>query len=59
VHSSDGGKTWSTILVSSGTAQLTADVTHIDVRSPAEVVLETGNHESWSSTDNGKTWEKK
>jgi hypothetical protein len=38
---------------------LTSDITHIDVRDAAEVVLSTTNHEVWSSADSGKTWEKK
>jgi photosystem II stability/assembly factor-like uncharacterized protein len=39
--------------------QLGFDVTHIDVRGPAEIVVSTSNHEIWSSADGGKTWNKK
>jgi hypothetical protein len=59
LHSTDGGTTWSTIAVSFAGHALSSDVTHIDVRSPAEIVLTTDNHETWSSADGGQTWEKK
>jgi hypothetical protein len=58
-HSADGGVTWLQVQPSIKGQPLTSDITHIDVRGPAEVVISTSNHEIWSSADNGKTWEKK
>jgi putative zinc finger protein len=58
-HSADRGVTWLQVQPSINTLLLTSDITHIDVRSPAEVVLSTSRHEIWSSVDGGKTWEKK
>lgn len=59
LRSTDEGTTWTAVAVSFGGQPLTSDVTHIETRSSAEVMLITGNHESWSSSDGGKTWVKK
>lgn len=56
LHSSDGGKTWSTISVSFKTVPLTADIIRIDADGAAGISLETSNHEIWSTADGGKTW---
>ena len=58
-HSADSGVTWLQVQPSINTLLLTSDITHIDVRGPAEVVISTSHHEIWSSADRGKTWEKK
>ena len=58
-HSADSGITWTQVQPSIKTQQLSSDVTHIDVRGPAEIVVSTSNNEIWSSADGGKTWEKK
>jgi hypothetical protein len=58
-HSADSGVTWLQVQPSIKTLPLTSDITHIDVRGPAEVVISTSNHEIWSSADSGKTWAKK
>ncbi len=58
-HSADGGVTWLRVQPSVQGQALTSDITHIEVRASAEVVISTSNHEIWSSADNGKTWEKK
>jgi hypothetical protein len=58
-HSADGGVTWLQVQPSIRALPLTSDITHIDMRGAAEVVLSTTNHEIWSSADSGKTWEKK
>jgi hypothetical protein len=57
MHSSDDGATWSTVTVSSGSQTLNSDVTRIDLRG-REIVLTTGNLETWHSDDAGKTWKK-
>jgi Putative zinc-finger len=58
-HSADSGVTWLQVRPSIKALPLSSDITHIDVRGPAEVVISTSNHEVWSSADGGKTWEKK
>ena len=58
-HSADSGVTWLRVQPSIRTLPLTSDITHIDVRGAAEVVISTSNHEIWSSADSGKTWDKK
>jgi hypothetical protein len=59
LHSLDNGVTWNTVAVSFEGHPLTSAVTHIDASSPTQIVLTTDNHETWSSADGGKTWEKK
>ena len=58
-HSADSGVTWLQVQPSIEALPLTSDITHIDVRGAAEVVISTSHHEIWSSADSGKTWEKK
>jgi Putative zinc-finger len=58
-HSANGGITWSQVYPSAQQQTLSDDVTHIDIYSPSQLVLSTGNHQSWSTADGGKTWEKK
>jgi hypothetical protein len=58
-HSSDSGVTWLPVQPSIKALPLTSDITYIDMRGAAEVVISTTNHEIWSSADSGKTWEKK
>jgi hypothetical protein len=59
LHSIDGGTTWNAVVVSFNGQPLGADITHIEMRGPAGIILATDNHESWNSTDGGKTWEKR
>lgn len=58
-HSATGGVTWEQVRPSVKAQPLTSDITHIDVRSPAEIVISTSNSEIWSSANGGRTWEKK
>ena len=58
-YSADSGVTWVQVQASVKSQQLSSDITHIDVRGPAEIVVSTNNHELWSSRDSGKTWDKK
>ena len=57
-HSANGGVTWSQVYPSAQQQTLSDDVTHIDIYSPSQVALFTSNHQSWSTADGGKTWEK-
>jgi photosystem II stability/assembly factor-like uncharacterized protein len=58
-HSTDSGTTWAVVQPSANAGALVADIVAIEIRSPADVVLSTSNHESWSTSDGGKSWEKK
>jgi hypothetical protein len=58
-HSTDSGTTWAMIQPSTNAGALAADVVAIEIRSPSEVAISTSNNESWSSTDGGKTWNRK
>ncbi len=58
-YSADGGLTWVQVQPAIEGQQLSADITHIDVSGPAEVIISASNNETWSSTDGGKTWERK
>jgi photosystem II stability/assembly factor-like uncharacterized protein len=57
-HSANGGLTWTQVQPAIKDQPLTADITRIDVRGPAEVVVSTSNHETWTTTEGGKIWEK-
>ena len=57
-HSNDGGASWTSIAVTAHGQSLSSDVVHIDVQYP-KIALTTASQEVWSSSDGGKTWEKK
>lgn len=64
LHSSDNGATWNAVAVSLQGQPLTSAVTNIVVheaaqRSAAEILLSTGDHQTFLSADGGKTWKKK
>jgi len=58
-HSIDRGTTWTQVRPATTSESLTADIIAVDVRSATDILLTTDTHESWSTTDGGKTWEKK
>jgi hypothetical protein len=58
-HSADNGVTWVQVQPSAKGQQLSSDVTHVDLRGAAEIVVSTKNNGIWSSEDGGKIWEKK
>jgi photosystem II stability/assembly factor-like uncharacterized protein len=58
-HSADGGLTWIRVQPFLKTRQLTSDITHIELRSPLEIVVSSVGKEVWSSADGGRSWEKK
>ncbi|MGB8011926.1 MAG: zf-HC2 domain-containing protein [Terriglobales bacterium] len=67
-HSTDGGLTWTQVQPSIRADRLTSDITHIGVihtavhdggSGPAEIILSTGNEETWRSADGGTNWERK
>ncbi len=58
-HSADGGTTWSRVVVSGDGESLHSDVIQIDLQDPSGIVLETADHQTWSSPDSGNSWQKK
>lgn len=58
LHSGDNGVTWTRVAVAIKGETLGSAITRIDAGA-TEVALSTENHETWSSADGGKTWEKK
>ena len=59
LHSADGGATWTSITVSRDGQPLSADVTSISLQPPTAISLTTVGKGTWSSADDGKTWEVK
>jgi len=51
--------TWSRIAVSGDGESLGSDVIQIELQAPSGIVLETDNHQTWSSIDSGQSWQKK
>lgn len=58
-HSIDSGATWNMLQPATKAGALTADIVAIEVRGASEAILTTSTHESWTTVDTGKTWEKK
>jgi hypothetical protein len=58
-HSANGGLTWSQVHPLAQSQSLSEDVTQITIYSPSRIVLLTSNNQMWSTTDGGKSWEKK
>jgi len=58
-HSADSGVTWVRVQPSIQGRQLSSDVTHIDLRGAAEIVVSATNNGVWSSADGGRTWDEK
>lgn len=58
-RSTDGGASWSAVTISAQGQSLSSDVIGIDLRDPAEIAVTTVDHETWTSTDGGKTWSRK
>jgi hypothetical protein len=63
-HSRDDGTTWTKVQPAIKSQPLTSDLTNIDLLSEdnhatMRIVLTTSSQEVWSSTDGGKTWDKK
>jgi len=59
LRSTDDGVTWEVMAASYKGEPLRSDVISIETRGADEVLVTTANHETWDSTDDGKTWAKK
>jgi hypothetical protein len=57
-HSTDGGVTWTPVQPVVKAQSLSTDVVSIKIRG-SQVFISTSNNETWTTADNGKTWEKK
>jgi hypothetical protein len=58
-HSIDSGLTWVQVKPSANSQQLSSNVTRIDVPNTAEITVSATNNEVWTSSDGGKSWNKK
>jgi len=58
-HSANGGLTWNRVHPSAQEQTLSDDVTNIDIYNSSHIVLSTSNHQTWSTWDAGRSWEKK
>lgn len=57
-HSTDSGLTWVQVQPFTHAQQPLSDITHIELRSPLEIVVSTENKDMWISADGGRTWKK-
>jgi hypothetical protein len=57
-HSSDVGMHWTRIVPVSESTTLASDIVSMDFRDRVHGKLITGNRESWTTSDGGKTWQK-
>jgi len=58
-HSANDGLTWNRVHPSAQEQTLSDDVTNIDIYNSSHIVLSTSNHQTWSTSDGGRSWEKK
>jgi hypothetical protein len=59
LHSADGGVTWAKVHPSFKEQALASDISHIEAPAAGKVTVSAGDHEIWTTTDGGLTWEKK
>ena len=57
-HSSDVGMHWTRIIPVAENTTLASDIVSMDFRDGVHGKLMTGNRESWTTSDGGKTWQK-
>ena len=57
-HSSDAGTHWTRIIPSTGGTFLTGDILSMDFPNPQHGRISTSTGETWSTSDNGQTWQK-
>jgi hypothetical protein len=57
-HSSDVGMHWTRIVPVSESTTLASDIVSMDFRDRVHGKLITGNRESWTTSDGGKTWQR-
>ncbi len=58
-HSSDAGQHWTQVKPASNGLSLTDDIARIDFPDPQHGVVTTANQEIWTTSDSGRTWQKK
>jgi Putative zinc-finger len=57
-HSSDSGTRWQQVFPSATGATAAGDITDIQFSIPQEVKIATSKDETWTTSDNGRTWRK-
>jgi len=58
-HSIDRGATWTQVRPATKVESLTADIIAVEMNSATDIRLTTDTHQSWFTSDGGRTWEKK
>jgi Photosynthesis system II assembly factor YCF48/Putative zinc-finger len=57
-HSSDAGQHWLQVVPVADGEPLTADIATLEFGDAQHGILTTGNHETWTTSDAGNTWQK-
>jgi photosystem II stability/assembly factor-like uncharacterized protein len=57
-HSLDGGNHWTPVVPASASTTLTGDILSIEFPDPQHGKLSTSTSETWSTSDDGTTWQK-
>jgi hypothetical protein len=57
-HSLDGGNHWTPVVPASASTTLTGDILSIEFPDPLHGKLSTSTSETWSTSDDGATWQK-
>jgi photosystem II stability/assembly factor-like uncharacterized protein len=58
-HSVNNGASWNVVAVSAQGQSLGGNVIHVEVLPASQIVVTTTTGETWTSSDSGKSWEKK
>ncbi len=58
-HSGDSGESWTRIVPVVGEQKLRSDISHIDFSDALNGAVSTTNGEVWTTSDGGRTWQRK
>jgi hypothetical protein len=58
-HSADSGMTWARVEPTAGGKKLDQDIVHLEFPDLLRCALNTANGEVWTTSDGGKTWQRK
>jgi hypothetical protein len=58
-YSSDSGTSWQQVRLTFGGQVFTSEITHIDSSAPKHGVVTTSDKQTWTTSDAGKTWQRK
>ncbi len=58
-HSGDSGRTWTRIVAVADGQKLQSDISHVDFYNALNGTVSTTNGEVWTTSDGGRTWQRK